>query len=114
MLRLRGVPPDYRAVLSASEVSGFEQTMRGYAGLWCCNRPPGGRGAGHIWYDFLHDVVPHKDRFNRHWDETWFPKSAPTAALERGSPPENAADRRPAVSPTRAQWARDGCGGEMR
>ena len=60
-----------------SAVESFEQTMRGYAGLWCCNRPPGGRGAGHIWYDFLHDVVPHRDRFNRKWDEKWFPKMGP-------------------------------------
>ena len=39
--------------------------------------PPGGRGAGHIWYDFLHDVVPHRDRFNRKWDDKWFPKMGP-------------------------------------
>ena len=77
VLRLKGVPPDYRAVISARDVESFEQTMRGYAGLWCCNRPPGGRGAGHIWYDFLHDVVPHRDRFNRKWDEKWFPKMGP-------------------------------------
>ena len=71
------MPPDYRAILPARDVEAFEQTMRGYAGLWCCNRPPGGRGAGHIWYDFLHDVIPHKDRFNRKWDEAWFPKMGP-------------------------------------
>ena len=64
-VRLTTPPPDYRAVLPHKEVDSFENTMRGYAGLWCCNRPPGGRGAGHIWYDFLHDVVPHRDRFNR-------------------------------------------------
>ena len=58
VLRLSTVPPDYRAVLPAREVEQFENTMRGYAGLWCCNRPPGGRGAGHIWYDFLWDVIP--------------------------------------------------------
>ena len=43
------LPPDYRAILAEADVSSFEQTMRGYGGLWCCNRPPGGRGAGHIW-----------------------------------------------------------------
>ena len=47
VLRLSGVPPDYRAVLPANQIDSFEQTMKGYAGLWCCNRPPGGRGAGH-------------------------------------------------------------------
>eukprot|EP00322_Chrysochromulina_rotalis_P023276 CAMPEP_0115844046 /NCGR_PEP_ID=MMETSP0287-20121206/8629_1 /TAXON_ID=412157 /ORGANISM="Chrysochromulina rotalis, Strain UIO044" /LENGTH=653 /DNA_ID=CAMNT_0003297765 /DNA_START=130 /DNA_END=2091 /DNA_ORIENTATION=+ len=79
VLRLTTLPPDYRAILPESEISSFEVTMRGYAGLWCCNRPPGGRGAGHIWYDFLHDVLPHKDRFNRRWDAAtpWYPKMGP-------------------------------------
>ena len=77
VLRLSSTPPDYRAVLGAGEVEPFEGTMRGYASLWCCNRPPGGRGAGHIWYDFLWDVVPHRDRFNRKWDDKWFPKMGP-------------------------------------
>jgi len=79
VLHLTTLPPDYRAILSESDVNAFESTMRGYASLWCCNRPPGGRGAGHIWYDFLHDVLPHKDRFNRRWDAAnpWFPKMGP-------------------------------------
>ena len=79
VVRLSSLPPDYRAVLPASEVAGFENTMRGYGGLWCCNRPPGGRGAGHIWYDFLWDVLPHRDRFNRQWtaQEPWYPKMGP-------------------------------------
>ena len=46
-------------------------------GLWCCNRPPGGRGAGHIWYDFLHDIIPHRDRHNRQWDSKWVVKMGP-------------------------------------
>jgi len=71
VLRLSTLPPDYRAILPESEVSGFEGTIKGYGSLWCCNRPPGGRGAGHIWYDFLHDVIPHRDRFNRKWDDKW-------------------------------------------
>ena len=77
VLRLSSTPPDYRAVLQANEVDAFENQMRGYGGLWCCNRPPGGRGAGHIWYDFLWDVLPHRDRFNRRWDDKWFPKMGP-------------------------------------
>ena len=77
VLSLSTLPPDYRAILSEGEVRSFEQDIRGWAGLWCCNRPPGGRGAGHIWYDFLWDVVPHKDRHNRNWDEEWFPKMGP-------------------------------------
>ena len=77
VLRLSGVPPDYRALLPPSAIDGFENTMRGYGGLWCCNRPPGGRGAGHIWYDFLWDVVPHRDRHNREWNDEWVPKMGP-------------------------------------
>ena len=77
VLRLSTPPPDYRALLPSSEVDSFENTMKGYASLWCCNRPPGGRGAGHIWYDFLSDVIPHKDRFNRRWSEAWIPKMGP-------------------------------------
>jgi hypothetical protein len=77
ILKLSSVPPDYRAILSAGQVGAFESTMRGYGGLWCCNRPPGGRGAGHIWYDFLHDIIPHNDRFQRHWSSTWTPKMGP-------------------------------------
>ena len=77
VLRLNTAPYDYRVLLAGSEVDSFEKTMRGYAGLWCCNRPPGGRGAGHIWYDFLWDVLPHKDRFNRKWEDKWVPKMGP-------------------------------------
>ena len=79
VLRLTSVPPDYRAVLHADNVERFEQEMRGWGSLWCCNRPPGGRGAGHIWYDFFWDVLPHKDRFNRRWDAAtpWVPKMGP-------------------------------------
>ncbi|KAL1504431.1 hypothetical protein AB1Y20_010837 [Prymnesium parvum] len=77
VLRLVGAPPDYRGVLSPRAVEEFEARFKGFGGLWCCNRPPGGRGAGHIWYDFFHDVVPRKDRFHRQWDGPWVPKMGP-------------------------------------
>ena len=77
MLKLQGLPPDYRATLTESEVRGFENQFKGYASLWCCNHPPGGRGAGHIWYDWFSDVLPHKDRFGRTWENEWFPKMGP-------------------------------------
>jgi len=69
--------PDYRTFLPKGEAARFEQTVRGYAGLWCCKNPPGGRGAGHIWYDYLADVIPHKDRHNRNWDKAWTPIMGP-------------------------------------
>jgi len=79
VLRLSSTPPDYRAVLGSDAVGRFEEKMRGYGSIWCCNRPPGGRGAGHIWYDYLWDVLPHTDRFRRQWDAAnpWYPKMGP-------------------------------------
>ena len=64
-------------MLAANTARSFERTISSYSGLWCCNRPPGGRGAGHIWYDFLHDVIPHRDRHNRQWDGEWTVKMGP-------------------------------------
>jgi len=75
VVRLAAVP-DYRAVLGA-DTKAFEDKYKQYAGLWCCNRPPGGRGAGHIWYDLFADIVPHTDRHNRRWEGPWFPKMGP-------------------------------------
>jgi len=75
VVRLAAVP-DYRAVLGA-DTKAFEDKYKHYAGLWCCNRPPGGRGAGHIWYDLFADIVPHTDRHNRRWEGPWFPKMGP-------------------------------------
>jgi len=77
VLHVAGKLPDYRAVLAANTAKNFERTVSSYGGLWCCNRPPGGRGAGHIWYDFLWDVVPHRDRHNREWTDEWVPKMGP-------------------------------------
>ena len=77
VLKLQGVPPDYRATQSESEVRAFENQFKGFASLWCCNHPPGGRGAGHIWYDWFHDVLPHKDRFGRNWESELYPKMGP-------------------------------------
>jgi len=77
VLHINGALPDYRAVLAANTARSFERTVSSYGGLWCCNRPPGGRGAGHIWYDFLHDVIPHRDRHNRQWDSEWTVKMGP-------------------------------------
>lgn len=77
VLKLKGVPPDYRAIQSEKDARNFENKFKSYAGLWCCNRPPGGRGPGHIWYDFFHDVIPHNDRHNRPWDKAWEPRMGP-------------------------------------
>ena len=77
VLELSGPLPDYRSVLPAAEVADFEHRLASYASLWCCNHPPGGRGAGHIWYDFLWDILPHHDRHNREWKHAWTPVMGP-------------------------------------
>jgi hypothetical protein len=77
VLELSGPLPDYRSVLPAAEVADFEHRLASYASLWCCNHPPGGRGAGHIWYDFLWDILPHHDRHNREWKHDWTPVMGP-------------------------------------
>jgi len=77
VLEVTGPLPDYHSVLSTRAAADFEKQVRRYGSLWCCNRPPGGRGAGHIWYDPFWDVVPHTDRHNRLWKEAWYPKMGP-------------------------------------
>lgn len=49
VLSVKSALPDYRTILHVNELERFERDMAGHGGLWCCNRPPGGRGAGHIW-----------------------------------------------------------------
>ena len=65
VLSVTSALPDYRALMGGRELEKFERDVSSYGGLWCCNRPPGGRGPGHIWYDFLWDVIPHRDRAPR-------------------------------------------------
>ncbi len=68
---------DYRVLLNGAKRKEFERTISSWGGLWCCKSPPGGRGPGHIWYDFLNDIVPHVDRHNRKWDAPWSPTMGP-------------------------------------
>ena len=77
VLELSGPLPDYRSVLPVAEVGDFEHRLQSYASLWCCNHPPGGKGAGHIWYDFLWDILPHSDRHGREWKNGWTPIMGP-------------------------------------
>jgi hypothetical protein len=69
--------PDFRTVLSLSEAKTFMDRTKGWAGPWCCNSTPGGRGGGRIWYDLFADVVPHIDVHKRHWEGPWYPKLGP-------------------------------------
>ena len=78
ILHVDGPLPSWREVLPAGpRRKSFKDTIRHYGSLWCCNMPPGGRGPGHIWYDFLHDLVPHLDRHNRKWTTPWKPIMGP-------------------------------------
>lgn len=70
--------PDFRATLAEpGEAKGFQSRLAAWSTLWCCNMPPGGKGPGHIWYDWFTDVIPHKDRFGRNWEGAWVPKMGP-------------------------------------
>jgi len=77
VLSLSGTLPDYRELLDASKAATFENWLKPFASLWCCNHPPGGRGAGHVWYDFFADVIPHRDRHNRLFDKPWTVQMGP-------------------------------------
>ena len=77
ILVVKGAVPSFTRVLAPPARRQFKDQVRPYASLWCCNQPPGGRGAGHIWYDWLWDVVPHVDRHNRKWAKPWRPIMGP-------------------------------------
>ena len=78
ILHVNGPLPTWLETLSAGpRRKAFKAVVRNYASLWCCNMPPGGRGPGHIWYDFLADVVPHTDRHGRKWTTAWKPIMGP-------------------------------------
>lgn len=51
--------------------------IRGMLTVYCCERPPNGKGAGHIFYDPQFDIIPHTDKLNRVWDSSWVPKLGP-------------------------------------
>ena len=51
----------------------FEERLKIYSSLWCCvNKHP-----GHVWYDFMWDVVPHTDRHGRAQSGPWQPVTGP-------------------------------------
>ena len=43
----------------------FKEALRQVGGQWCCER---GHRPGHIFYDLLFDVIPHRDRTRRLWE----------------------------------------------
>lgn len=71
VLELVGTLPSYRETLGHTKAAAFESELKQFSSLWCCNQPPGGRGPGHVWYDFFWDVVPRTDRHNRRWTGPW-------------------------------------------
>jgi len=77
ILVIKGAVPSFTRVFAPPARREFKDSVRPYASLWCCNRPPGGRGAGHIWYDWLWDVIPHMDRHHRKWTTPWKPIMGP-------------------------------------
>ena len=54
-------------------VHRFEERLKIYSSLWCCvDKHP-----GHVWYDFMWDVVPHTDRHGREQKGPWQPITGP-------------------------------------
>lgn len=51
----------------------FIQRTKNFGSIWCCvfDHP------GHIWYDPLFDIVPHKDRHGRTYSDKWEARSGP-------------------------------------
>ena len=45
----------------------FENKIINYCSIWCCKHAH----PGHIWYDMSLDVLPHKDRHGRTFNETY-------------------------------------------
>ena len=86
ILHVAGPLPTWRQTLEVGpRRKAFKDVIRHYGSLWCCNMPlpppacPGPKcsGPGHIWYDFLADVVPHTDRHDRKWTTAWKPIMGP-------------------------------------
>ncbi|KAL6771848.1 hypothetical protein ACKKBG_A28020 [Auxenochlorella protothecoides x Auxenochlorella symbiontica] len=64
---------DRAVLLSASEVTSYNERMRSWAGAFCCveGKP------GHILYDLFWDVPGHINRFNKVQEGPWEPMPGP-------------------------------------
>ena len=63
--------PDLYATLSADEAEAAQRRMKEWTSIWCCSLPLTKKAAGHVWYDFFWDVVPHTDRHKKLWPAPW-------------------------------------------
>jgi len=63
--------PDLYATLSADEADAAQRRMKEWTSIWCCSLPLTKKAAGHVWYDFFWDVVPHTDRHKKLWPAPW-------------------------------------------
>ena len=63
--------PDLYSTLPAAEAEKVQYRMRDWTSIWCCSPPLTKKAAGHVWYDFFWDVVPHTDRFKKLWPAPW-------------------------------------------
>ena len=57
--------PDLYATLAPAEAEQVQRRMREWTSIWCCSPPLSPKAAGHVWYDFFWDVVPHTDRHRK-------------------------------------------------
>lgn len=55
----------------------FQEDMMRIPAMWCCidAHEAQQRGQpfppGQTWYDLLHDIIPHQDKFGRTWTDKW-------------------------------------------
>jgi len=63
--------PDLYATLPADEGELEQQRMRDWVSIWCCSKPPNPKAAGHVWYDFFWDVIPHTNRHRKLVSGPW-------------------------------------------
>ena len=63
--------PDLYGSLDAAEAQAVQYRMKEWTSIWCCSLPLTKKAAGHVWYDFFWDAVPHTDRHKKLWPAPW-------------------------------------------
>ena len=51
--------------------------MKEWTSIWCCSQPLTPKSAGHVWYDFFWDVIPHTNRHGKLVSGPWVPTFGP-------------------------------------
>ena len=73
VLRFTSVVDSFDKFAKKADETLFRRMVAQFASIWCCVRAP----TVHVWYDLLWDLVPHVDKHNREWKESWRPILGP-------------------------------------